>query len=208
MERPKYIAQGYNRVKMVKNLAELFEAQFDKDTNVILLPRRLSGHFNAVAKRLAKAEPETTFSLFKTFNYKHACTLLKGFRGEAKKAAECILNDMRTLHEQGVGNLDLRVITTDYQDLFHTDGTKDEFGRALCCYTVAATEAVQNYASRNWCDLYKPDSKTQTFSFKLGDIWRHAGDRSRPGVPPFIHRAPNKKPISKVNPRMLLVANK
>lgn len=55
MKRPACIPADYKRIKVVGSLSELFNEQFggSDQVNAVLLPRALSGDFNALASWLA-----------------------------------------------------------------------------------------------------------------------------------------------------------
>jgi hypothetical protein len=66
------------------------------------------------------------------------------------------------------------------------------------------TEDFKRWLERN-NDYYFPKPRARIFSFKIGDVFRFAGEKNYAGVPPFIHRGPPSNDDS--SPRLVLVGD-
>ncbi len=219
MQKPDYLPQDYNLIKTVDSLSELFNARFEPETNVILLPRKLTGDFNKAAAILNETlDAPHNKDGFVGLSFEEAQNVFAAtaFAAEEQLAADQILSDMRALKEQGIDAV-LRVIAPDltegYSDArrYHIDGSSKqeaEFGRLLCAYTAPVTQGVRNdenhpredasYYTLNLSEDIHP------FAFAVGDMWRLAASDTAleaRGVLPFIHAGPVSD-----KPRLLLVA--
>lgn len=213
MKRPDYVPQGYNGVKVVGSLTELFNAEFG-DANCILFPRPISGEFNQLANLLKKYGQDKLYD--------------EGFVPQFYRAErQLIIDDMqairRELHDRGVSVASaLRVETSEgwvesqSPCAFHVDGcSKPEIGRILCSYNEPVTEWLRNEDAVNVPqdrvrDLYKAKEGAAVQRFRPGDIFRIksmlARDMTSNGEGCFIHRAPEPTEDTRHLVRLLLVA--
>lgn len=216
MQKPGPIPRKNSRVKVVASLSDMFNRAFGgaEEVNCIVHPRKLSGDFNALARRLSaplKLEKKPFVELSTDAFALHARSL----RGAEKKAAKAILADMKRMDEQNLNPV-LRVIGEgDYREQsafdrvhdFHADGVTKVGGyKVLCCYTSPVTEGLRLEDAEFQEDgYYKMKPGAKPFSFRPGSIWRHAVIGTGEGILPFIHRAPHVS--EQRQPRLILMAD-
>lgn len=214
MKRPDYIPEDYNGIKMVDSFEAMLSEPFGH-ASAVLLPRSLSGDFNALAQVMGRK------------GYWRAPLMRVEKRDDLRKnfpqEIDLLREDIRMLRGVSAQHyLDLRVSKdSNWREdraphAFHSDGCRNaHFGRVLCCYNDPVTEWIRRE------DAIPRDSHEGTFEkregaplyrFKAGDIWRLAsrtgGDGNVCGRPLFIHRTPPSIRDRKEEdpPRMVLVA--
>lgn len=211
-QKPNTAQTAYSpRIRAVDSIAAMCREDFAGDENVLLVPRRLSGAFNALAMRLSNIDYKSREEFLKS------CTAAPRLHPVFGAAAAQVLDDMNALRENGF-RPELRLVKRRYYTPsvmnYHVDRGDS---RIICCYNGQATEFLNNedarhqHAARSTGAFYaKEGAVVQTF--QLGDIWRHKGvklDRSgEHGVreemaAAFIHRAPKMAFVS--FPRMMVV---
>ena len=188
MERPDYIPADYKRIKVVSSLSELFNTSFGgrDEVNAALLPRQITGDFNALAQRLGKKY--SAYSL-------EDLEKMKNLPDAENQAVQAICNDMRELQSQGMMTI-LNVVNREGYRMkeihdFHADReARREFGRICCGYNDPVTEAVRNEDAILVDDIfYQMSERAEILQFRSGDIWKHCTANDC-GIPPYIHRAP------------------
>lgn len=198
------------RIRVVDSFGAMCGDAFAGDENVLLLPRRLSGAFNALAFCLSRVDLKKRAAFLETAA---ASRLHRAFAD----AAHQVLCDMNALQEHGF-RPELRVVQRGYYTAsvmnYHVDRGES---RIICCYNGLGTEFLHNEDALH----RNKDRATGAFvardgaivqNFHLGDIWRHKG------VPlirseevsvraemesAFIHRAPKMGFLSM--PRLMVV---
>ncbi|MGH1375700.1 MAG: hypothetical protein ACRBCK_05050 [Alphaproteobacteria bacterium] len=217
-----YIAEGYERIKLVDNIYALLTSDFEPKANVVLYPRALSGDFDALAVKMAEYFDLGDQEIFIKYSEN---SKLKEFRDalvedDLRNAVDVILNDMEFLYASRA-RVHMRLLTkyTQHSDTykFHVDGVDQNFDRFMTCYNNPVTEFVKNddvlrvFGHDAWC---KEGAKT--YNFAPGDIWK-ARIRNKPkGLidtlidkitrekerRSFVHRAQASD-----NPRLVVVAD-
>lgn len=212
MNKPDDIPADYNSIKIVDSFEALVREPFD-EANAVVLPRKLSGDFNAVAqwmdnKRLGM---NTVNALYNSGDLARICPdAVAHLRADIEKMKGIFGNNAVAYCA-----LSLRVSQT-MAPKFHADSSlSPDLGRFICCYNTPTTEWIRNddvidvgngqYAAREGAPIY---------SIGVGDIWRMASRvRRKQDAPPpeggyFIHRTPPAAFEMKQNdpPRMLMVA--
>jgi hypothetical protein len=181
--------------------------------NCVLHPRKLSGDFNALARRLS-APLDLEKKAFAELSTASFASSVAGLTGAEKDAANAILSDMKRMKAEGMNPV-LRVVGAgDYRDEsrydrvhdFHVDGDTKEGGyKVLCCYTSPVTEGLRVEDAELRDDgFYAMKPGAEAFRFKPGDIWRQAVIGTGNDIFPFIHRAP---PADQKTPRLMLIAD-
>lgn len=210
MQRPDYIPENYDAVKVVGSLTELFNEPFG-DSNCILFPRPISGQFNELARVLH------TYGRDKLEDNDFLPVLL---RSEKRLVMDDIYNIGKALDSMGMAaGVILRITTSESwnelisPDAFHVDGcSRVELGRILCCYNTPVTEWLRNdEAIKRMSGLYRAKPDATIRRFRPGDIFRIKSTPNNgfmtPGESCFIHRAPKpNNEQERMQPRMLLVA--
>lgn len=202
--------QNGGRVRIVDSFGVMCGDDFVDRENVLLMPRRLSGAFNALALCLSRVERKQRETVLESF-VTPRLHLVFGV------AARQVLEDMKALRDHGF-RPELRVATRGFYTSavmnYHVDRGAS---RIICCYNGQATEFLRNDDAEH----QNPDRSTGSFrakdgatpqAFALGDIWRHKGvPLSRTGEigareemsAAFIHRAPKMGFFSM--PRLMVV---
>lgn len=211
MKKAKLSTSRLVNVLRVKSLSNVFNTPFQGQTNCILMRRRLRGDFNGVARYLAQAckleasnaDGESAIQL----GYAAAEKLLRPLKGKKAVAARQILQDLQTCEQENAFGL-LRIVVgyTREDRALHADTSIEEKseGRVLSCYNDPVTQGARNKdCERIGKSLYRLKNGKEYFTFKKGDIWRHAIE-GLDNVEPFIHRGQNPK--RKAPPRLLLIA--
>lgn len=227
MNRPDYIPAGYKRIKVVGSLTELFNEQFGgpDGVNCVLLCRRLSGDFNALASWLAGTNYMREFTLSESAGYPYfdAARLYAARNNMAPAMAEAldtILQDMDAASKQRM-RAELRVVLPEHKtggvDVWHHDivgSYNNMMGRFMSCYNAPVTEGARNEdallldsgTAFGPTNHYSLRENAAFFCFSPGDLWRQLSTPYLQQVaPPYIHRAPALKPGDM--PRLLLVAS-
>lgn len=211
MKKAKIYKPESTSLRRVNNTAAVFETPFDHKTNCVFFPRRLRGDFNGVARYLADvcdlARPAADGESAIQLGYAAAEKLLSPLKGRKAQAAAQILQDLKTCENAGAFALLRIVVGYSRNDrALHGDTSIDPAseGRVLSCYNDPVTQGARN----NDCikvenGLYRLKDSAKFFSFKKGDIWRHAIEGLE-YAEPFIHRGQNPK--RKAPPRLLLIA--
>jgi len=215
MERPDYIPENYNRIKVVESLTALANACFGKKTpeNCFLLPRQMKGDFDGLGQALAKRSriKDGDFYSLGLRQIKNALTL--PLQEDQKLALKQIFDDMVSIEETFQGrahSIHLRVVrgyAHSSATRFHTDGGN----RLLCGYSLPVTECAKNedVIYTGYDNKYLLKANAQPFSFAPGDMWLQEGGRFPDKKPRneedpqhFIHRATEPAPG---NVRLLLI---
>ena len=147
----------YPRVKIVSTLHELFNAQFDAQTNVIVLPRRLKGNFSALANHLAHVRRK--YPNNDDDGILEMELMLLSRPGQAlQEAAIQVAADLHMGDRLRMKHLNIQLLNAQMylerdkmrgpfnDNRFHADSNtgKASFGRLMTCYNMAATEFVRN----------------------------------------------------------------
>ena len=213
-----FIPPDYQRIRFVDNMEALINEPFGT-ANAIVLRRRLTGDFNAMAQTVNKRRLglRTIKAIYKDAD------LAASFPHELSQV-RADLDAMKALFGQNAEDFFALSLRTSGDVLwgrnaapekFHTDSaTSADYGRFLCCYTGLTTEWIRNedaisiakggFVMREGATVYR---------FGVGDIWRMASrqrgdnDAVREGGY-FVHRTPISENERKKGdpPRMLMVA--
>jgi hypothetical protein len=208
--QPAYLPENNRYIRIVDSFGAMCGDDFAGDENVLLLPRRLNGAFNALALRLSQVKSQQREALLESFVGPRLHVLFGA-------AASQVQGDMNALRDHGF-QPELRVVTQGYYIPtvmnYHVDRA---LSRIICCYNGQATEFLNNEDAEH----QNPDRATGAFwakagaapqNFQLGDIWRHKGvplncsgeiDMRAAMAAAFIHRAPKMRLLSV--PRLMVV---
>lgn len=190
------IAAGF--VKSVSSIETLFSESYGPKARAIVYRRKLSGDFNGLSRSLYKPNFLGASNAFSFQKLESIAAEKQEFEAELKM----ILSDMRIMRNY-LGSVELRVIPFRGYDptgngnvySYHTDGGGAVLrDRILCCYNTPTTEGLVrefNHAS---------------FSFGVGDMWRHVVEDNPYGAKPFVHRAPQETSID-APPRLMVTAD-
>lgn len=215
-----YIPDGYQAIRVVGTYDGLFSAHFNRCVNAVLLPRRIDGDFDGLAKELYGrfSEGRVTGGVGRVFFLDDLqnpsarnplpFSALEAFYATGSRYSgllQMVFEDVALVRKNGL-KPQLRVVKRYAQEedteSFHCDSVKD---RVLTCYNAPVTQWVRNEDVES-LDRESGEVLTKegspVFSFRPGDIWRQAGFSSTQEAPPFIHRA-----VRSETPRLLLVAD-
>jgi len=178
--------------------------------SVILLPRKLSGDFNALALGLEDLRSSPVRQKKTALLQKKLTSFASDRNSELRDAAGIVLEDMRYFQQKGFFfelRLERSFIRSDDDLPFHQDRLDESFGRILCSYNDPVTEWIrpENADYHRRTGLFSAKEESGICRFQTGDLWRFAGSKNKNGVIPLIHRAPRSNPGSP--PRLLLVAD-
>jgi hypothetical protein len=219
---PTAVPEDYARIKRVESLTQLFAAAATvratqgRDHNAVLLPRRLSGDFNALAQALRAMDADYEGKRYREMDYDALAATGPLADAGAEEARQHILADMRMTRAYQRGTFwfgrrlatGLRVIT-NYNlaaiEGFHKDGRP----RLCCCYNAPATEGIRDQDAvalqgplRG--NVYGIKEGARPFAFAPGDLWYQFGGGSPKKRPYFIHRGPSSAGAA---PRLMMIAD-
>jgi hypothetical protein len=207
--QPDYICDGYDRLKVVGGIKELYNASFNP-ANVIIYPKPFSqtriNEFNELARGLARYAEDGLMAVGDPDRLKD---YLKSLSLEERPEAKILLHDLKIFREHHKEAV-LRVVKNGgyYEEAhvykFHGDEAKNPVtGRSMRCYNPPTTLGIRNEdAELQYEDMYLARPGARIFSFRPGDIWRQAAISSP--VQAFLHRAENRAELDDT-PRMLMV---
>ena len=212
MKKPDYIPADYKGIKIVDSFEALMAEPFG-EANAVVLPRKLSGDFNAVARWMdnRRLGMNTVDALYNSGDLARICPdAVAHLRADIEKMKGIFGNNAVAYHA-----LSLRVSQT-MAPKFHADSSLGpDLGRFICCYNTPTTEWIRNEDAIDCGDgRYEAREGAQIYSIGVGDIWRMASRvRRKQDAPPpeggyFIHRTPPAALEMKQSdvPRMLMVA--
>lgn len=195
-----YIAEGYERIKLVDNIYALLTSDFEPKANVVLLPRALSGDFDALAEKMAEYFNLGEEEIFIKYSEN---SKLKEFRESLDEEGLCdaidvILNDMEFLYSSRA-RVHMRLLRKYKQHSdtykFHVDGVDQNFDRFMTCYNNPVTEFVKNEdvlrvsGHDAWCK-----KGAEIYHFNPGDIWKaRIRNKSKGLVGDFIDKITKEK---------------
>ena len=181
-----YIPEDYDRIKVVPDICALLTEDFEPKANVILMPRRLPGDFDALAQVMAVSFGLAEDEIFIKYKDREK---LEAF-GETLKDEELqrglamILADMEFFKTAGA-RTHMRLLR-GYSDKsgthdFHVDGLNQDFDRLMTCYNAPVTQFVRND------DVVSVDGHkavirddAPVYEFRPGDIWKQRVRNKKP----------------------------
>ncbi len=181
-EKPEYLPENYDRIKVVETPIALLSEKFGWRANVVMCPRQLAGDFDGLARDME--QHFQTGGLQKKFKPEDR-EALRAFRAaladpEKVRALDAVLADMEFMIKSGA-QTHLRLLK-GYSELsgthnFHIDGNVggkgQDIDRYIACYNDPVTGFVRNddviriNGDQAEC---KPDAKV--YSFRPGDMWK------------------------------------
>lgn len=196
----------YACATIVGSLTELSNTKFSGGHSAVVMPRRLEGDFNGLARQMSR---DVARGLLKGQKFHNSWLLIEDVRAYAEEATEfrpelrTILADMEHLHSIGRSPM-LKVYTYDYTDDTvdepHVDPytpnyeTGEHFpDRYICVFNSKVTrhashDDVESEYTPFGSDIttYRLKAGAKVGRFNNGDIWRQACgiNRSAKG---FIH---------------------
>lgn len=196
----------------VQDRSALIEANFNS-ASVILLPRTLSGDFNALARDLEDFKAAGMGPRVQPGE-----RLLKSIeifagepQGQHHVAARAVMDDVQFFARQNLRvalRLERSFSAASEPDPFHQDRLDAVLGRILCNYNTPATEWIlpEDAVYQRRQGLFTARQGADIHRFPSGALWRFAGTRNEAGAAALIHRAPRTE--RGAPPRLLLVADR
>ncbi|MBI2234618.1 MAG: hypothetical protein HYU57_06490 [Micavibrio aeruginosavorus] len=221
-DRGDAVAPGSN-VAVMATEAAFYTYCRDRSENIVLLPRPISGQFNALGRWLHDRSPYSQTRVHGGTHFietRYPVETLRGLRDDPgmlwRDELDLILGDMQTMQNRVRARAELRVVGAEgyspgtydfhedlgdaYRATFHADD------RVMCCYNGPTTEWIRGkdaVALPRGTNLptYRKEDGAPAFRFRIGDLWRQACAAGRAEA--LIHRAVEIGPNDP--PRLLVV---
>lgn len=211
MENPSCIPPGYARARIAASLADLMAARWEGEgkVNLIVLPRKLTPDFNALAAELGKKLRSGDLGRYRSFSLADMALAARTLPSPARAAAAFILEeDMMPLSKR-FGPVSLKAVDRYNWDRSDTGAhALHADGGALVCggYTDPVTEFARNEDAVLHRSVpgghFFGAPREGLFSLPPGALWRQAGwNLRKEGA--CVHRAPRARPGGP--PRLFLV---